>query len=116
MEKAMYKISFNNVDKRETKTGKGSRFFCEMNIVNFPFKYALFTNNHILNESSIESDSIIKFKDYEKDKEIKILENRIVYTNEELCIEILNKIDNIGNFFKIDPNIFKYNGQNIKKN
>ena len=119
MEKAMYKISFNNVDKRETKTGKGSGFFCEMNIDYFPFKYALFTNNHILNESSIELDSIIKIKDYEKDKEIKILENRIVYTNEELdypCIEILNKIDNIGNFFKIDPNIFKYNGQNIKKN
>ena len=113
----MCKISFYNADKRETKAGKESWFFCEMNIDNFPFKYALFMNNHILNKSSIESDSIIKIKDYEKDKEIKILENRRVYKNEELnypFIEIINKIDNIGNFFKIDPNIFKYNGQNIK--
>ena len=53
-----------------------------MNIDNFPFKYALFTNNHILNESRIELDSIIKFKDYEKVK-VKISENRRVYTNEE---------------------------------
>ena len=67
----MCKISFNNLDKKETKTWKGSGFISEMNIDNFPFKYALFTNNHILNKSSIELDSIIKFKDYEKDMEIK---------------------------------------------
>ena len=67
----MCKILFNNVSKKETKTWKGSGFISEMNIDNFPFKYALFTNNHILNKSSIELDSIIKFKDYEKDMEIK---------------------------------------------
>ena len=88
-----------------------------MNIDNFPFKYALFTNNHILNESRIGLDSIIKFKDYEKVKEAKILENKRVYTNEELdytSIETSNKIDNIGKIFKIYPNIFKYNVQNTK--
>ena len=84
MEKAMCKISFNNVDKKAITNGKGSGFFCEMNIDNFPFKYALFTNNHILNKSSIEIDNIIKFEDYKKEKEIKILKNRKVYTNEEL--------------------------------
>ena len=116
MEKAMCKISFNNVDKKAITNGKGSGFFCEMNIDNFPFKYALFTNNHILNKSSIEIDNIIKFEDYKKEKEIKILKNRKVYTNEELdytCIQILNS-DDINHFFKIDPNIFKYNRQNIK--
>ena len=49
MEKSMCKISFEN-DKGEP--GKGSGFFCEID--NFPIKYALFTNYHILNESSIE--------------------------------------------------------------
>ena len=46
MEKSMCKISFETIDG---KKGKGSGFFCEIDI-NFPFKYALFTNNHVLNE------------------------------------------------------------------
>ena len=56
MEKSMCKISFEN-DKGEI--GKGSGFFCEID--NFPIKYALFTNNHILNETNIEIGKKINF-------------------------------------------------------
>ena len=46
----MCKISFETLDN---KKGIGSGFFCEIDI-NFPFKYALFTNNHILNEYNLK--------------------------------------------------------------
>jgi len=57
MEKSMCKISFET-DKGEI--GKGSGFFCEID--NFPIKYALFTNNHVLNESNIEIGKTINFE------------------------------------------------------
>jgi len=50
MEKSMCKISYETIDGEK---GKGSGFFCEIDI-DFPFKYALFTNNHVLDESNIE--------------------------------------------------------------
>ena len=53
-DKAMCKISYETLDKKQ---GKGSGFFCKFD--NFPIKYALFTNNHVLNESSIEIDKNI---------------------------------------------------------
>jgi len=65
MEKSMCKISYETIDG---KTGKGSGFFCE--IENFPFKYALFTNNHILNESNIEIGNIIHFECLECQKSL----------------------------------------------
>ena len=43
MEKAMCKIQFE--DEKGNK-GLGSGFFCEINL-DFPMKYALFTNNHV---------------------------------------------------------------------
>ena len=43
MEKSMCKLTYETI---EGKIGKGSGFFCEIDI-KFPFKYALFTNNHI---------------------------------------------------------------------
>ena len=55
MEKSMCKISCETING---KIRKGSGFFCEINI-NFPIKYALFTNNHILNESNLEINKII---------------------------------------------------------
>ena len=58
MEKSMCKISYETIDG---KIGKGSGFFCEIDI-NFPFKYALFTNNHVLDESNIEIGNIIHFE------------------------------------------------------
>ena len=89
-------------------------FFCEID--NFPIKYALFTNNHILNESSIEIGKKINFECLEKSifyssynlikKEIKITEERQVFTNKELdyaCIELF-KSDGILDYFKIEQN------------
>ena len=57
LEKSMCKISYETL---EGKKGKGSGFFCEMN--NFPIKYALFTNNHVLNELNIKIGNKIHFE------------------------------------------------------
>ena len=48
MEKSMCKIAYENKSLEEIN---GTGFFCEME--NFPIKYALFTNNHILNKIKI---------------------------------------------------------------
>ena len=125
MEKSMCKISCEKIDGKKLK---GSGFFCEIDInnINFPFKYALFTNNHILNESNIEIGNIIHFECLEGPfgnssyikKKIKITEKRRVFTNKELdytCIELF-KSDNIIDYFKIDPKIFKYDKKNLKDN
>ena len=55
--KAMCKISFETLDN---KKGKGSGFFCKLD--NFPIKYALFTNNHISNESNIKIGNTIIYE------------------------------------------------------
>ena len=120
MEKSMCKISYETIDGQK---GKGSGFFCEIDI-NFPFKYALFTNNHVLDESNIEIGNIIHFEilDFKKSlyipKEIEITEKRKVFINKELdytCIELF-KEDNILDYFKIDPKLFKYDKNKLKDN
>ena len=81
-----------------------------------PFKYALFTNNHILNESSIEKGKKIHFEYYNGKKRIEIAEERRVFTNKELdytCIEIFES-DDINNYFEIEIN--KYNKKFIEEN
>ena len=45
-------------EKEEILIGTG--FFCEINDDNIPFKKALFTNNHVLNESYIKNNKIIE--------------------------------------------------------
>ena len=83
--------------------GFATGFFCEIKDENIPFKKALFTNNHFLNEKNIEIGKIIKFEHLKTIKKIEITEKRRVFTNTELdytCIEILDS-DNINNFFKI---------------
>jgi len=122
MEKSMCKILYETLDG---KKGKGSGFFCKIDI-NFPFKYALFTNNHILDESNIEIGNIIHFECSENSffsssyikKEIKITDKRRVFTNKELdytCIELLES-DNILDSFKIEPKLFKYDKNKLKEN
>ena len=61
MEQSMCRISFEKIEDGKLVNGHGSGFFCEIG-GNFPIKYALFTNNHILNESNLEIGKIIKFK------------------------------------------------------
>ena len=118
MEKSMCKIIFEKIENNEIKKGKGSGFFCEID--NFPIKYGLFTNNHILNENDIKKGNIINIEYYNENKyikkKIKIDEKRKVYTNKELdytCIEIY-EIDNIKDYFKIDPILF--NNKNYMNN
>ena len=119
----MCKILF---ETKKGEKGKGSGFFCKID--KFPIKYALFTNNHVLNESNIEIGSIIHFEylEFQKSllnssyksskKEIKITQNRKVFTNKELdytCIELFES-DGIKDYFKISPKIFK-DKNNLKK-
>ena len=125
-DKAMCKISFETLDN---KKGKGSGFFCKL--AKFPIKYALFTNNHILNEYNIEIGKKIKFEYLEKssssfsgssynlkEKELKITENRRIFTNKELdytCIELFES-DGIYDFFEINPEIFKNDNKSLINN
>ena len=118
MEKSMCKIIFEKIENNEIKKGKGSGFFCEID--NFPIKYALFTNNHVLDENNLQKGCIIniEYKDKKKiiKKKIKINEERKVYTNKDMdytCIEIL-KTDGIKEFFKIDRILFSDNKNCLK--
>ena len=122
-ESAMCKIVYENIDKGLLESGHGSGFFCEIE-GNFPIKYALFTNNHVLNETNLEIGKIIKFKYFDSkksnnsnniiEKSIKLTIDRKTFTNEELdytCIEIF-KSDGIHNFFKIEPHILFHESKN----
>ena len=94
MERSMCKIFFETLKGDQ---GKGTGFFCEMDN-NFPIRYALFTNNHILNEFNIQTGSTIYFEYLPNSlnipikKEIKINNNRKAFTNRDFdytCIELL---------------------------
>ena len=124
MEKSMCKIPYEN---KKGEKCQGSGFFCEF-AFKFPIKYALFTNNHVLNELNIEIGKTIHFECLEKSffsfsynkvqKEIKITDKRKIFTNKELdytCIELFES-DDILDYFKIDSNIFKYDKNDLKDN
>ena len=107
----MCKIYFESIANNEIIYEKGSGFFCKIEDNKIPIKSCLFTNNHILNEKIIEKNKIIKIKYLKKIKEIKIAENRLYFTNNELgytCIEILDS-DEIKDFFEIDRTYFEGN-------
>ena len=99
-------------------------------ILQLNIKYALFTNNHVLNESSIEIGKTIHFECLElrkslfyssyniNKKEIKITDKKQVFTNKKLdytCIELF-KSDGIIDYFKIEPKLFKNDKNNLKDN
>ena len=122
MEKAMCKISYQTLEGNQ---GFGTGFFCKIN--NFPIKYALFTNNHVLNETIIEIGRSFNFEFYEKslfgsyslkNKQIKITGNRNIFTNAELdytCVELLES-DGIKNFFEVEPLIYRKDKSFLKNN
>ena len=130
MEQSMCRIEYQRIINNKLINGHGSGFFCEIE-GNFPIKYALFINNHILNESNLEIDKIIKFKYFHSkflsyssnkvEKCIKLTSNRKIFTNKELdytCIEIFES-DGITKFFKIEPHILfnqSENGKIFKEN
>ena len=61
LEKSMCKILYETL---KGEKGKGTGFFCKLD--NFPIKYALFTNNHVLDELNIEIGKNINFEYLEK--------------------------------------------------
>ena len=110
MEHSMCRITFERIENNKDISDNGSGFFCEIE-GNFPIKYALFSNNHILNESNLEIGKLIKLKYFESsglvEKNINLTNNRKTFTNKELgytCIEIFES-DGIKNFFKVEPHI-----------
>ena len=108
---SLWKIYFESITNNEISYEKGSGFFCKIEDNEITIKNGLFSNNHILNEKIIEKNKIIKIKYLNKIKEIKIIENRLYFTNNELgytCIEILDS-DEIKYFFEIDRTYFKGN-------
>ena len=113
MEKSMCKIAFESIEDNQIKRGNGTGFFCEID--NFPIKYALFTNNHVLNENCIKVGNIINIEYNNKGKTIEIDDKRRVFTDKELdytCIEIYES-DGIEDYFKIDPILFTDNRNSI---
>ena len=65
LEKSMCKIFFQNIKNKKIEEGKASGFFCEL--YNFPIKYALFTNNHVLNEKNTKIGDIINIEYFKKE-------------------------------------------------
>ena len=89
--------------------GLGNGFFCKLNYSYIPFKKVLFTNNHVLNEKSIQTGKKFKIKYQQKDIIIEISEKRNALTNEKLdytCVEIFEE-DGITNFFEIDSDVLE---------
>ena len=127
MDKSMCKITFETL---KGEKGKGSGFFCKID--NFPIKYALFTNHHVLSESNIEIGKTINLEYLELqksllylsssykivNKQIKITEKRKVFTNKKLdytCIELFES-DGIIKLFKIEPDLFQHNKNFLENN
>ena len=87
-------------------TGKGTGFFCKLNLKNKSI-IALLTNNHVLNEEKIKLGSKIEIEHNKEKKVIEITENRFTRTNalyDFTCIEIFEN-EKYNNYFEIDDNI-----------
>ena len=114
---AICKIEFKTKKNGKIVNGLGTGFFCEINDDNIPFKKALFTNNHILDEKSIEINKEIEFEYLKQKNIITITKNRKTFTSKKFdytCIEIFDT-DKINNFFKIDNTIFDNKNSLINK-
>ena len=119
MENSVCQIHYERFENNKLEQGIGSGFFCNIkkNFTDFPLKYCLFTNNHILNHLNLEIGQTININ-YLKNNNmiknvIKITEKRKVFTHEKLdytCIELFES-DNIDNFLEIDPNIYNYTNE-----
>jgi len=123
---SMCKIIIKEIKNDKEIIKKGSGFFCQILKDSFPIKYALFTNNHVLNEYLLEEGKTINFEYNKKNwigtsyniinKEIKITDKRKVFTNKTLdytFIEIFES-DGIKDFFTLDEKIFSKNKKKLK--
>ena len=121
MENSVCKIIYERLENKKIEQGNGSGFFCHFQN-DFPIKYCLFTNNHVLNDSNLKIGQAITLN-YLQDnkmiqKQIKINEKRKVFTGDEIeldytCIELFES-DGIDNFLEIDPIIYDYSNESIK--
>ena len=89
----------------KTDGKKGTGFFCNIKYENKEIP-VMMTNYHIINDNYIKENDKIKitFND-DKEKVTILLRNRIIYTNEEYditIIEIKDEKDKIKNYMKID--------------
>ena len=116
-ESSLCRIKYKN-DKGQNGVGTG--FFCKINEEKIPFKKALFTNSHVLNENNIENsielNKEIEFVYLNENKKIKMTKNRKIFINKDLdytCIEIFEE-DEIKQYFEIDESYF--HNRNIIKN
>ena len=101
---AICKIFFETLKDGKKVKGFGTGFFCDLDDKNIPFKKALFSNHHILDENSIQINKQIEFESFDIKNTITITKERKAFTNKELdytCIEILDT-DEINSFFIID--------------
>ena len=90
----MCKIKFKEIKNNKIEDMKGTGFFLKIHDKDIPFKKCLITNNHVLNEERIRKGKKIKIEYLNKEKKIRIEDNRRVITNKELdytCIEILKE-------------------------
>ena len=123
---SMCKIIIKDIKNDKTQIRYGSGFFCQILKNSFPIKYALFTNNHVLNETLLEEGKIINLEYNKKNwigtsynicnKEIKITKERKVFTNKTLdysFIELLES-DGIKEFFSLDEKIFSKDKKSLK--
>ncbi len=90
---------------------RGTGFFCKISIKNNYIIPVMITNNHLIDLDYIKNNTIIKItlNNDKEDKTLKINDNRLIYTNEEYditIIEIKPIDDSILNFMELDEKIF----------
>ena len=98
---------YRDVDKNSFSTG----FFCFIPYNNKKLP-VLIVNNHLIDENYIENKGAISLTINENEKEIKIniKDNRLIYTNEEYditIIEINPDTDYIYNYLELDKYLFE---------
>ena len=88
----------------------GTGFFCNLLFNNIEIP-SLITARYMINERELLSNEIIKIRLNEEEKIIEINENRILYSNEDYNITIIEikPEDKINHFLDIDEQIFREN-------
>ena len=64
MENSLCQIYYERFENNKLEQGNGSGFFCsfEKNFIDFPLKYCLFTNNHVLNDLNLKIGQTVIIK------------------------------------------------------
>ena len=95
---------------------KATGFFCNIKYENKDIQ-VLMTNYHVIDDKYIKENDKIEITINDDEENVKILlNNRIIYTNKEYditIIEIKNEKDKIKYFMKIDEKYFNYNSNII---